>query len=111
MKKHALRAIHGLFALYFTTCLVYMYYASFTSRFDILLLIAVVSLAIEGIVVFILNGGHCPLIHIQRKIGDDTPFFELFLAPHLAKRAIPIFAIITWIGVATLIISLYLSAL
>jgi hypothetical protein len=88
-----------------------MYYASFASRFDLLLLIAVVSLAIEGFVVFILNGGHCPLIHIQRRIGDDTPFFELFLAPHLARRAIPVFATITWIGVAALITSLYLNAL
>lgn len=111
MKKNALRIIHGLFALYFIACLIYMYYASFTSQFDPLLLVAVVSLAIEGIVVFVLNGGHCPLIHIQRKIGDDTPFFELFLASHLAKRAIPLFAVITWIGVAALITSLYLGAL
>lgn len=111
MKKYILRCIHGLFALYFIACLTYVYYAAFTATFDLYLLVAVVSLAVEGFVVFVLNGGDCPLIHIQRRVGDDKPFFELFFAPVLAKRAIPIFAAITWVGVATLIVSAYMSAL
>src|SRR3954470_1887180 len=110
MKKSVLRVIHGLFVLYFTACLMYMYYASLTSTFNLLLLISVVSLAIEGFIVFVINSGHCPLIHVQRRIGDETPFFELFLTPRLAKRAIPIFAVITWIGVALLIVSAYANA-
>ena len=111
MKKNLLRVIHGIFALYFEVCLAYMYYAAFTSTYTIFLLVAVISLAIEGFTVFVLNGGNCPLIHIQRKVGDDTPFFELFFPPHIARRAIPIFAAITWLGVAVLIISLYINAL
>jgi hypothetical protein len=61
---------------------------------------------LEGVVVFILNKGDCPLIHIQRKIGDNTPFFQLFLPEKLAKKAVPFFAKITWFGLALLAIRL-----
>jgi hypothetical protein len=81
------------------------------SRFDVLLLVAIVSLGIEGFVVFALNEGHCPLIHIQRVVGDDKPFFELFFPPKIARKAIPVFAMLTWVGLACLIISAYLNAL
>lgn len=101
-----LRVIHGLFALYFIFCLIYLYYAAIFSKIDIFLIIAIASLSIEGLIVFILNNGDCPLIHIQRKIGDETPFFNLFLPSKLAKKAIPTFARITWFGVALLIIRL-----
>lgn len=53
-----------------------------------------------------LNKGDCPLIYIQRKIGDDTPFFNLFLPAKLAKQAVPALAKVTWIGVLLLIIRL-----
>jgi len=109
--KHALRIVHGLFAVYFIGCLGYLYYAAFAGRLDWLLILAIVSLAVEGFAVFILNGGDCPLIHIQRKIGDDKPFFELILPPKLAKRAIPIFAALTWTAVGWLILRLLLSML
>lgn len=83
-----------------------MYYGAFTSTFGLPLIIAVASLAVEGFVVFILNNGNCPLIHIQKKIGDNTPFFELFFQPTTAKKAIPFFAILTWVGVSCLVISI-----
>src|SRR5690242_15070856 len=99
----ALRVIHGAFAGYFILCLIYMYYAAVTATFDYLLGIALVSLAIEGFVVFVLNNGDCPLIHIQRRIGDEKPFFEIFFPPKIAKRAIPFFAAVTWIGLGLLL--------
>jgi hypothetical protein len=102
MKIYLLRVVHGVFALYFLACLGYLYYAAFSARFDLLLVAALVSLAIEGFVVFILNKGDCPLIYVQRKVGDDTPFFELFLPPRIAKLAIPFFGGLTWLAVALL---------
>lgn len=109
MKVYLLRLFHGLFALYFIACLIYVYFATLTSTFDVRLLIAIVSLGIEGLVVFVLNGGDCPLIHVQRVIGDDTPFFELFFSPKVAKKAIPVFASLTWAALALLIVSAYLK--
>lgn len=70
-----------------------------------------ISLGIEGLVVFILNKGDCPLIHIQKRIGDDTPFFNLFLSKKIAKKAVPFFAKITWIAVALLAVRLLLTYL
>lgn len=105
-KVFLLRVFHGVFALYFLLCLVYLYYAAIFSKIDIILLIAVVSLGIEGFIVFILNKGDCPLIHVQRRIGDNMPFFNLFFPPKLAKQAIPIFAKITWAGVTLLAVRL-----
>jgi hypothetical protein len=104
-----LRVIHGLFALYFLACLIYLYYATLFSDINIFLLIAVLSLAFEGFIVFILNKGDCPLIHIQRKIGDNTPFFNIFLPARIAKQVVPALATLTWIGVALLIIRLILN--
>lgn len=102
-----LRTIHGLISVYFILCLIYLYYAAIKSSYDILLAISIVSLGIEGFFVFILNKGNCPLIHIQKKIGDDTPFFELFFPYKFAKRAIPTFAILTLIALGLLGISLF----
>lgn len=65
--------------------------------------LTVLSLAIEGIAVFAFNAGDCPLIHIQRKIGDEKPFFELLLPPKLAERAIPVFALLTILAILILL--------
>lgn len=101
-----LRVVHGLFALYFIFCLLYLYYAVLFSKIDSFLLIAVISLGIEGFLVFVVNKGDCPLIHIQRRIGDNTPFFNIFLPAKMAKKAVPFFSNITCIGVVLLIIRL-----
>jgi len=108
-KVFLLRVIHGLSAIYFTLCLLYLYYAAIFSKIDVFLLIAVVSLVAEGVAVFLLNNGDCPLIHIQRRIGDNTPFFQLFLPAKLAKQTVPFLAKITWAGVAILIVRLFLN--
>lgn len=65
---------------------------------NLLQVIAVLSLAIEGFLIFILNKGDCPLIHVQRRLGDSKSFFSLFFPERIAKRAIPYFAILTLIG-------------
>jgi len=104
-----LRVIHSLFAIYFIGCLLYLYYAAITSRFDLFLLVAFVSLSIEGFVVYIVNNGDCPLTHIQKKINDNTPFFELFFPPKFARNSFKIFALFTWGGVLLLAIKLLLE--
>ena len=105
-KVLCLRIIHGLISVYFILCLIYLYYAAFTGRYDVLLAVSMISLGLEGILVFVLNNGNCPLIHIQKKIGDDTPFFEVFFPKAFAKRAIPVFALLTWIALGLLLIGL-----
>lgn len=99
-----LRVLHGLFVVYFLFCIAYIYYAVFAERYDALLVVAIVSLGLEGIAVFGLNGGDCPLIHIQKHAGDETPFFELVFPPRLAKLTLRICAVFALLGVALLLL-------
>jgi hypothetical protein len=101
----SLRIFHGAVTLYFALCLAYMYYVAITGHVnDPLFVLAVCSLFAEGITVFLFNSGDCPLIHVQRKIGDNTPFFALWLPVRLAKLAIPIFAGLTLFAILLLLL-------
>lgn len=105
-----LRICHGILTIYFILCLAYLYFVGFTGNVsDVLFTLAILSLAVEGMAVFAFNKGNCPLIHIQRKIGDDKPFFELFLPPRLAKQAIPVFAFLTIIVLFILLLRIQFS--
>lgn len=102
-----LRILHGVVTIYFILCLLYLYIVGLTGNVsEHLFTLAILSLAMEGIAVFALNQGNCPLIHLQRKIGDDKPFFELFMTPKLAKRAIPVFAWFTLIALLIILLRL-----
>jgi hypothetical protein len=50
--------------------------------------------------------GDCPLKYLQLKIGDQTPFFNIFLPKKLAQSAVPFFTIITFLGITILIVRL-----
>jgi hypothetical protein len=39
---------------------------------------------------------------LLRRLGDDTPFFGLLLPPHAAKRAVPVLAAVTALGIILL---------
>lgn len=106
-----LRIVHGLFALYFLGCLAYLWYVAITKQVDDgLFVISVLSLAVEGFVVFALNKGNCPLVHIQRRINDNIPFFELFMPRKLAKTAIPVAAGLTLIAVVIILLRFVIDA-
>ena len=101
----SLRIFHGILTVYFTLCLLYLYIVGLTGNVDrTLFMVAILSLAAEGIAVFTFNQGNCPLIHIQKKIADDKPFFELLLPSKLAKQAIPVFALLTIIAILIILI-------
>jgi hypothetical protein len=99
---YILRIVHGATAVYFVGCLAYLYVAVVSDRYDGWFWLALVSLGLEGLAVFVLNHGDCPLIYLQRRVGDDKPFFELVLPPRAAKRAIPVLTMIAWLAVALL---------
>ena len=112
VKKHvlALRIFHGALTIYFTLCLIYLYTVGLTGDVDKgLFTLAILSLAAEGIAIFALNNGDCPLIHVQKRIGDDKPFFELLLPPRLAAQAIPIFALLTIVAILIILFRFVLT--
>lgn len=100
-----LRVLHGILTVYFTFCLIYLYIVGLTGNVNsALFIITTLSLALEGVAVFAFNKGDCPLIHVQRKIGDEKPFFELLFPPKAAKQAIPVFALLTIVAILILLI-------
>lgn len=94
---YLVRFIHGLFTLYFIACMLYVYYCFFVNIENKLLYIAIISLLVEGLIIF-LNKSECPLGIMHRKFGDALAFFELFLPKKIAKNAIPYFSVITILG-------------
>jgi hypothetical protein len=94
----ALRAGHSAIAVFELACLGYVWTCAFTGRRDRLLHGAISVLAAEG-VGLVIGRGNCPLGPFQRRLGDPVPLFELVLPPVWARRAVPILAGITGVGV------------
>jgi hypothetical protein len=90
----AFRVFHGLIAAGFISCVAVIYYAGITGSGGRKLAITVSLLAVEGTAVM-LNAGNCPMAGIQGRMGDQTPFFELFLPPRVARLAVPFWFVVT----------------
>jgi len=97
------RAVHGLITVVFLSCIAQVYVDAVRGRVDRRTLTAVGALAGEGAVVG-RNGGDCPLGPLFRRWGDEKPFFELLLPPRAARAAIPVFTLISVVGVIALMV-------
>lgn len=91
------RLLHAGFVLYFFICIFYIYYCVIFGIENAFLYISIISLLIEGLVVF-LNNSDCPLGAFHKKAGDNKTFFEVFVPKPIAKQAIPFFAIVAMGG-------------
>jgi hypothetical protein len=94
---------HGVISLVFLSCIAVVYLGAWRGRADTVTLAAVGALCVEGALV-LLSGGNCPLGPLLRRLGDDTPFFELLLPPRAAKLAVPILAAVSVVGAVLLAI-------
>jgi hypothetical protein len=97
----ASRVIHGAIALVFLLCIVEVWRAALTGDAGPLTVVALVLLALEG-VLFLAAGGHCPLGPLWRRLGDDTPFFDLLLGRRLGRLAVPVLGGVSLAGAAIL---------
>lgn len=95
----ALRAGHTGIAVVELACLGYVWACALTGRRDVLLRAAMGILVAEG-VGLIVGRGNCPLGPLQRRLGDPVPLFELVLPPAWARRAVPILAGVSAVGIA-----------
>jgi hypothetical protein len=90
----ASRVAHGLISLLFLSCIAVLYLGAWRGKADAVTIVALAALCAEGALV-LLSGGNCPLGPALRKLGDETPFFELFLPPRAAKLAVPVLAAVS----------------
>ena len=92
------RLLHGSITVFFTRCIVAIYYSALRRKRGALLYAATGALVVEGAVVMA-NGGDCPLGGIHRRYGDDRDFFELFMPRRLSKRAVPVLGTVAVCGI------------
>lgn len=95
----ALRGGHTAIAVVELACLGYVWTCALTGRRDALLRGAIGVLVGEG-VGLIIGRGNCPLGPLQERLGDPVPLFELVLPPNWARRAVPILAGTSVVGIA-----------
>ena len=95
----ALRAGHTAIAVVELSYLGYVWACALTGRRDVLLRGAIGVLVAEG-VGLVVGRGNCPLGPLQQRLGDPVPLFELVLPPAWARRAVPILAGISGVGIA-----------
>ena len=93
-----LRAAHVVIAVAELGCLGYIWACALTGHRDRRLRIAIAVLLGEG-VGLVIGRGNCPLGPLQQRVGDPVPLFELVLPPVWAKRAVPILAGTSAVGI------------
>ena len=91
------RVAHGLVSVLFLCCIAVVYAGAWRGEAGVVTFVAVAALAGEGLLVM-LNHGNCPLGPALRRLGDDTPFFELLLSPRVAALAVPVLAAVAVLG-------------
>jgi hypothetical protein len=95
----SLRAGHAAIAVVELGCLGYIWTCALSGRRDRPLNGAIAVLVAEG-AGLVIGRGNCPLAPLQERAGDPVPLFELVLPPVWAKRAVPILAGVSVIGIA-----------
>lgn len=95
------RIAHGIVSAVFISCIVIVYAAAWSGRINGLAVAAVVALCCEGLLIA-LSRGNCPLAPVFRRLGDDTPFFELVIPRRAAAFAVPVLSAVTVIGIVLL---------
>jgi hypothetical protein len=92
------RLMHGAITAFFTSCILYVYYAALRRKRGPILYGAIGALVVEGGVVMA-NGGDCPLGGVHRRYGDDRAFFELLMPQRAAKIAVPVLGAVAVLGI------------
>jgi hypothetical protein len=98
-----------LISLVFLSCMAVVYLGAWRGRADTVTVAAIGALCVEGVLV-LLGGGNCPLGPLLRRLGDETPFFELFLPPPSGQARLTILAAVCVLGAVLLAIrTLYVT--
>jgi hypothetical protein len=94
------RIVHGLITVYMLGCIAIVWGAALQGRAGLWTELALISLGIEGALVAAWRG-HCPMNTVSRRLGDDTPFFNLIFG-HYGKYGFHVLAALIAGGVGLL---------
>ena len=91
------RVAHSACATVLLGCIVIVWSAALSGQVGPTTVVAIGLLGAEGILV-LRAGGRCPLDGLWRRLGDDTPLFELCLGQKLAPYTVPFLGVVTALG-------------
>jgi hypothetical protein len=102
-RAQAWRAVHAIWSVGQLVSLAHIYVSAVTRRRSPMVWAGVVFLSVEG-GALVVGRGDCPVGPLQAEWGDPVPFFELVLPPRAAKAAIPVLALVSIVGMASLML-------
>ena len=103
-KLFIIKLVHTVIFAYVSACVLYVLYCGITGTYNWVLLVAIGTVFIEGLVL-LRNHFQCPITVLAREHGDERgTVTDMFLPRWLAPRVFPIstvlFAIgLTWLGI------------
>jgi hypothetical protein len=81
-----IKMVHTVIFLYMSVCLLYILYAGITRAFGLILVVAICSILVEG-VVLLLNRGRCPFTVLAEKHGAKSgSVTDIFLPDYIARN-------------------------
>lgn len=102
-KLLTIKVVHTLIWMFFVLIIFYILYSAIIDRIDIVTWIAIVLIAVEGIILLV-NGWRCPLTTLGEKYTDQNEVgFDIFLPKWVAKNNKTIFTTIYILGVILVI--------
>ena len=90
------RVVHSACATVLLGCILIVWSAALRGHVGLTTAVAIGLLGGEGILV--MRAGGRPLDGLWRRLGDDTPLFELCLGPKLASHTVPFLGVVTVLG-------------
>ena len=102
-RARAWRVVHASWSAAQLASLGYIWSSALTGRRSPRLWASVTFLVVEG-AALVVGHGDCPVGPLQAQWGDPVPFFELVLPPRAAKAAVPILAVVSFVGIAGLVL-------
>jgi hypothetical protein len=107
-----IKLLHSLIFVFMSTCVGYLFYASFTATYDWKLAFVIGVILLEG-VILLLSGRRCPLSTLARKLGDETgdDLIADYLLPKWAVRKTVPFCTLIFVSGLVLVAVTYLLRL
>ncbi len=94
---YALRAVHAVIGVVFTSAISYIWYSALFSIATFWTWLAIAAHGIEG-VILLFTGGECPLNTVHRRYGDQETLFQWIGGDTLDKYASKIWLALAVVG-------------
>ncbi len=104
-----IRFIHTLIFFFMSACLVYVLYAGITKTYNLLLLLAICAIFVEGLAL-LLNRGRCPLTTLAERHGAEKgSVTDIFLPGWIARNVFRVSVVLFPLELALLVLRYFIN--